>query len=97
MDKTVSKKDAFFMLDTSMEEDMENYGKEITMLAIKKINKDHDLYKDVKFGRINDKERTTKTVKDTCVKYAKAHGEEFGELFITELDSVDWDLVIARV
>lgn len=95
--ETVTAKEAAFMLDTDMEQDMQSYRSELTTLVIKTINKSAELYKDVKFGGVNDKEYTPKTVKATCVKWAKAHNDEFGTLFITELDDVDWNEVIRVV
>lgn len=95
--ETVTAKEAAFMLDTDMAQDMQSYGKELTTIVIKQINRSAELYKDVKFGRITDKEYTPKTVKATCVAWAKAHNDEFGGVFITELDDVNWNEVLRRV
>lgn len=96
-DDTMTSKEALFALETTMEEDMQDYGDEITMLAIKTINKDPELYKDIKFGRIEDTEYTADTIKDTCVKRAKNNNDQFGDLFITELEDVDWAKVMRIV
>lgn len=83
-DETVTSKDALFMLDTDMEQDMKAYGEEITNLAIKYINSTPELYNRVK--RAN-------SINDEAVVWAEEHGDEFGQLFITELDMVDWKKV----
>lgn len=97
MTETVTAKEAAFMLDTDMEQDMQSYGKEITTLAIKTINKNNELYKDVKFGVMGARKHDAETIKKTCIKYAKAHNDEFGDLFITELEDVNWNEVLRVV
>ena len=94
---TVSAKDAAFMLDTDMEQDMRSYREEVTLQVIKTINKSPELYKDMKFGKMGARSHNEDTIKKTCVEYAKAHNNEFGDLFQSELDEVNWSLVIARV
>lgn len=96
-DETVTMKDAAFMLDTDMEQDMQSYAKEVTLLAIKKINTTPKLYTDIKKGIVDDPDVTVDNTAQTCYDYAEAHDNEFGELFQSELDQVDWAEVIRRV
>lgn len=91
-DETVTSKEAAFMLDTSMEEDMQSYKKEITLHVIKTINKSPELYK-----RARATIEQNASLHITCKWYAQEHGDEFGDLFVTELDDVDWDEVRKRV
>lgn len=81
--------DADFSLDDIIED--------VTNETIKTINKDPELYKDVKFGEMGGVPVSEDSVKAICYKYAEAHNNEFGELFQTELDMVDWAEVIRRV
>ena len=89
--ETVNSKDAVFMLDTDIEQDMASYGEEATNLTIKFINKTPELYTLVKT------QNGSLGVEGLCIKWAKEHGDEFGDLFITELDVVKWDEVARRV
>lgn len=89
---TVTMKDAAFMLDTDMEQDMQTYIQENTLHAIKHINKTPKLYEVVK----NDK-GVSANIAHTAHKWAKEHNDEFGDLFITELDSVNWTDVAKKV
>lgn len=89
---TVTSKEAAFMLDTSMEEDMQSYKQEITTHVIKTINKSPELYKRAK-ATIDQ----GASLHVTCKWYAQEHNDEFGDLFITELDDVDWAEVQRRV
>lgn len=89
---TLNSKDALFMLDTDIEQDMASYADEATGLVIKYINSNAQLYRKVKTMQIA---RTS--IAETCTKWAKEHGDEFGPLFITELDVVKWDEVARRV
>ena len=77
----MSGKEAFFALDTSFDDDMEAIKREATLLTIKHINSTPKLYELVK-GK--------KYIQQTCIDWAFTHGDEFGELFISELDMVDW-------
>jgi len=70
---------------------------DVTEQTIYTINKDPELYKDVKFGKMGARKHDEESVKKICYDYAKAHNNEFGELFQTELDMVDWKEVIKRV
>lgn len=88
----MSSKDALFALDTTMEEDMEDYSKEVTLLAIKHINSTPELYKYVK-GNL----KYNMAIMDSATTWARNHNDEFGDLFITELDMVDWQEVERRV
>ena len=97
MTKTVTVKEAAFMLDTDMEQDMRSYGQEVTDGVIKAINKSSELYKDVKFGVMRAREHNAKRVEAIIKKYAKEHKDEIGGFFITELDVVDWQEVMDRV
>lgn len=84
MKDTVSTKEAVFMLDTDMEQDMKSYGDEVTSLAIKYINSTPKLYNQVKkYGNAEQVAR----------EWAGSHNEEFGPLFVTELEMVNWDKV----
>lgn len=94
---TVTAKEAAFMLDTDMEQDMRSYRQEVTLQVIKTINRSSELYKDVKFGKQGARKHNVDTIKKTCIDYAKAHNDEFGDLLRTELEEVDWNMVIARV
>ena len=89
---TVNSKEAAFMMETSMEEDMEQYAKEVTDLVVKAINSSAELYNYVKSAI-----KKRKGVRRTCTEWAKSHKNEFGELFITELELVHWREVKARV
>lgn len=89
---TVTIKDAAFMLDTDMEQDMASYRAEITMQAIKYINSNSELYNYVKGNMEHGL-----SVKDSATTWAKNHNDELGSLFITELDLVDWEKVKERV
>jgi len=70
---------------------------DVTEQVIYTINRNAELYKDVKFGKMGARKHNEETVKKTCYDWAKAHNNEFGELFQTELDMVDWKEVIKRV
>lgn len=91
-DETVTMKDAAFMLDTDMEQDMKSYVQENTLHVIRTINSTPKLYTFVK-----ENLKFNLSIKDSATTWAKNHGDEFGDLFITELDSVDWDEVARRV
>ena len=97
MTETVTGKEAAFMLDTDMEQDMKSYGEEVLLGVIKAINKSPELYKDVKFGVLGAREHNAKRVEAIIKKYAKEHNNEIGGFFITELDVVDWKQVFDRV
>lgn len=85
------------MLDTDMEQDMQSYGREVTLGVIKAINKSKELYLDVKFGVLGAREHNAKRVESIIKKYAKEHNDEIGGFFIAELDVVDWQEVMDRV
>ena len=88
MNDTVTLKEAAFLLDTDMEQDMESYGDEVTLAVIKHINSTPELYTFVKgnadYGL---------SIKDSCTTWAKNHNNEFGDYFETELEVVNWDKV----
>lgn len=86
--QTVSLKEAAFMLDTDMAQDMKTYGQEVTRLAIKYINSNPTLYKRMKEAR---------SMADEAVIWAERHNDEFGDLFISELSQVKWREVKKRV
>lgn len=65
--------------------------------VISTINKDAELYKDVKFGKMGAREYNEDTVKKTCLEYARKHNDRFGKLQKSELKNVDWSEVIRRV
>lgn len=91
-DDTVTSKEAAFMLDTDMEQDMQSYKQEITTHVIKTINKSPELYK-----RARATIDQGASLQVTCKWYAEEHNDEFGDLFITELEDVDWNEVSRRV
>lgn len=88
MSEDYNSKDAFFALDTTFDEDMEQIGDDATRLAIKHINSTPKLYNRVKAAN---------SIADECIVWAEEHNDEFGELFISELDSVDWNKVLEAV
>jgi hypothetical protein len=92
MSDSVNSKEALFMLDTDIEEDMKSYGQEATELVIGYINKTPELFKYVK-GNLE----YGMSIKDSATTWAHNHGDEFGELFITELDVVKWEEVAKKV
>lgn len=92
-DDTVTMKEAAFMLDTDMAQDMDAYIEENTIHAIKRINSTPKLYEAVKGYKA-----FPKMIRTVCIEWAHDHGDELGDLFIAELESsVDWDKVAARV
>lgn len=91
-DATVTMKEAAFMLDTDMEQDMQTYVQENTLHAIKYINKTPKLYEIVK----NDKD-APENIARTAHKWAEEHNYEFCDLFIKELESVDWTEVARKI
>lgn len=91
MTETLNSKDALFALDTTMEEDMAGYRDETTNLVIKHINSTPELYKLVSGAK------TDAELRRYCYGWAESHGNEFGELFQTELDVVKWGEVRKRV
>lgn len=90
MSNDYNSKDAFFALETTFEEDMAQIGEDTTRLAIKHINGSPELY-----NHINT--NNPASLKDSCVVWAEEHNDEFGDLFISELDGVDWERVLSRV
>lgn len=76
---------------------MEDIIEDVTRHTIKHINSDPELYKDVKFGKVGARKHDAESVMKICYDYARAHNNEFGPLFQTELDMVDWAEVIERV
>lgn len=83
-EETLTSKEVLFMLDTDMEQDMKSYGQEVTELAIKYINSTPELYNRMKKAN---------SMSSEAVVWAEEHNDEFGALFITELEMVDWDRV----
>lgn len=90
-DDTVTIKDAAFMLDTDMTQDMQDYRKEITSVVIKTINTSPELYKYMK------ESDSGYGMERLATKWAEAHGNEFGDVFQTELELVNWAEVARRV
>lgn len=88
MSSTVNSKDALFMLDTDIEQDMSSYKDEVTGMAIKYINSTPELYSRIK---------QSNNYADEANMWAEEHDDEFGSLFISELDMVDWNTVKERV
>lgn len=94
MGKTVSSKEALFMLDEDMEQEMESYKEEVTKAAIKYINRTPELYSRMKATKEQgaSMEITAKWWADEA-----RHNDEFGDLLVTELESVDWDRVARTI
>lgn len=90
MSDTVSSKEALFMLDEDMTQEMESYKEEVTKTAIKFINKTPELYKRMKATK--DQGASLEITAKWWAEEAR-HNQEFGDLLITELESVDWDKV----
>lgn len=90
MIETVNSKEAAFMLDTDIEQDMKAYKDEITLQAIKFINRNKAVYE-----RMKATKEQGASLQITAKWWAQEqqHHDEFGDLFITELESVDWDKV----
>lgn len=97
IEDTMNMSEASDLLDTDFNQDIEAMGREYTLLAIKKINRTPTLYTDVKNGIVDDAELTVDNIAQTCYDYAEMHNNEFGDLFQSDLDLVDWDEVIRRV
>ncbi len=94
----LSTKDALFALDTTFEEDMESLYEDNTLMAIKHINSTPELYTDLNNSTVNnDPDATLENWVDICYSWAYMHNDEFGELFVSELDAVNWDKVLERV
>ena len=83
MNEDITLKEALYAIDTTMEEDMEDYGKEVTRLTIKHINSTPELYNHVSLNSPED-------LKQSCISWADKHNDEFGPLFVSELDMVNW-------
>ena len=91
MGQTVNSKEALMMLDTDIDQDMAAYQQEVTKHAIRYINKTPELYNQMK----NTQSRAVLQRKAT--QWAQEHNNEFGDLFQTELESVDWAEVRRKV
>jgi hypothetical protein len=72
---------------------------DVTEQVIYTINRDKELYKKFTKARSSteDKYLQVDAVSELCYFYAEEHNNEFGELFQTELDMVNWEEVIRRV
>ena len=92
MGDDMTTKEALFALDTDFDQDVSNMVQEYTILAIKHINSTPELYNYIK-GNLE----YGMSIKDSATTWAHNHNQEFGDLFITELDIVDWEEVKARV
>ena len=92
MEDDMTTKDALFALDTDFDQDVDNMRKEYTLLVIKHINSTPELYEFVKGNQ-----KYNMSIKDSATTWASNHNDEFGDLFITELDLVDWQMVESRV
>ena len=101
MTDTLTGKDAFFAIteEQSFDENMDDIQKENTMLVVKHINSTPKLYNDFKYevSRHKDPDDMIDAAAEFCVDYAEMHNNEFGDLFQTELDMVDWHEVVRRV
>lgn len=93
----MSSKEALLALDTTIEEEMGDYGREVTLLAIKHINSTPKLYNEVAALKPTDGGAPHGSTYKVCRRWADNHNNEFGGLFVTELDMVDWDEVARRV
>lgn len=84
---------------STFDEDMKEMNKEVTQLVIFQINKVPKLYTDFLRARASsdDIERQIDAVIDVVFKYTEAHDEWFGDVFIPELDNVNWKKVIKGV
>lgn len=71
---------------------MEDIVQDVTDQTIKYINSTPKLYKNIK-----NVIEANQNIKFACQGWAHEHNEEFGELFISELDMVDWAQVKKRV
>ena len=80
----LNSKDALFALDTTFEEDIVSYKDDVTRIVIKYINSTPELYKRVK---------SINSIETECTLWAEEHNNEFGDLFISELDVVHWNKV----
>lgn len=81
------------MLDDDVHpEDMAAYGDEVTSIAIKYINSTPELY-----NRVKKYKGVSACVAQECREWAEEHNNELGDLFITELDVVDWTKVSRMV
>lgn len=69
--------------------DMEEIVQDVTEHTIKYINSTLELYNAIKYS--------SDPIDKICVAWAEAHNNEFGELFQTELDMVDWAEVRRRI
>lgn len=89
---SVNSREALLMLDTDMEDDMKAYKEELTLLTIKHINSNRQVFDYVK-GNL----KHNLSVKDSATTWAKNHSNEFGPLFETELELVDWKKVTGAI
>ena len=64
--------------------------KEVTEYTVYAINHKQELYELVKDKRVGQ-------IKKICHKWAEDHHNEFGDLFQTELDLVDWKEVKRKI
>lgn len=91
MSDTVNSKEAMFMLDMDIDQEMASYGQEVTEVAVKFINSSPEAYK-MSISATDEKE-----LKTLALRWAEDHNNEFGELFQTELDQVDWSEVKRKI
>lgn len=70
----------------------EDIVEDVTNHTIYFINSTPKLYEKIKRDGI-----IRKSISESCYEWAEEHNNEFGDLFQTELDMVDWNEVKKRV
>lgn len=82
-----------------MDEDIKAMVEETTRQAKEVFKSSKELQAQVAIARAGDKniQQFGEYLHNIAVKYAKAHGDNFGELFIAELDAVDWTTLVGEV
>lgn len=91
MSTTIGSKDAFFMLDVSFDEAIKMIKEENTAMVIKTINGSKEIYNRVKGAK------SARALKAECMRWAKEHNDEFGDMLSTELDAVVWKVVLGKL
>jgi len=84
---------------STFDEDMKEMNKQVTQLVIFQINRDAKLYTDFVKARASsdDIEIQIDAIIDVVFAYAEAHEEWFGDVFMPELDNVNWKKVVKGV
>lgn len=75
----------------SFERDMRSYRGEVTMAVSVAINRDPQLYKEMK------KATSVSNLTELAVNWAERHGNELGNVSQLEFDMVDWSKVYERL